>query len=218
MALPPDEPVTLDAGGTRFQALYHGTPKRRQLGAIIVLPGRQSLPSAYEVLDPLRRGLPAHGWSSLAASLPAAGGTGPEVTERIKAGVEFLKGRQENNLVLLGQDSGAGAALAYLLGQPDPAVRALVMIDPTPVRETLGATLSAAQLASLRLPVLELRTDRGVPVTGGEAEAWRIAFHNNPGYRQSILDDPHAEWHDLEDFVVGRVHGWLFRLLKPPSP
>lgn len=207
----------LDADGTAFQALYRDTPKRLARGSVVTLHGRLAVPMAEKLLDPLRAQLGEHGWANLAPRLIEPGDAAAGVA-RIKASVEYLKSRNTKTVVLLGYDSGARLALAYLLQQPDPVIRALVMIDPPPPRETLGLDLDPDALAKLRLPILELRTGQNQPTASDDATAWRIAFRTNPGYRQSILHDPQTDWQDVEDFVTGRIHGWLVKMLKPETP
>jgi hypothetical protein len=219
----PGERIQLEAGGVRFAGLYRETTARRPLGAAVVLHGRDSGPDDLALVDPLRRHLPNRGWASLSleAPEPGAGGTAdPAATlaqaeERVRAGVEFLKGKNAKNLVLIGHGRGARMVLGYLLGQADPAVKAAVVIDPEPIPAVEGAGISAEQTAQLRFPLLELRTGRDSAVASEEARGWRVAFRANPGYRQSILNDPHPDWKDMEEFLFNRIHGWLARLLRP---
>lgn len=217
----PHEVVKLEAGGTAFEGLFRETTARQTRGAIIMLHGRDSGANDLAIVDPLRVALPDRGWSSLSLVLPEAKPDPVDqekalahAEERVKAGVEFLKGKDARTLILLGHDLGARVLVGYLTKQADPAVKAAVVIDPVPMVFAPGSGLAAERVARVRFPLLDLRTGRDTPVSEEDARAWRVAFRGDPGYRQSTLNDPHADWKDMEEFVRNRIHGWLVRLQK----
>ncbi|SMF95341.1 Protein of unknown function [Methylomagnum ishizawai] len=216
---PPSEVVKLTADGTSFEGLFRETPARRIRGAILLMHGRSSAANDQAIVDPLRVRLPERGWSSLSLALPDTPPGQTQAGARIKAGVDFLKGKNFKSLILLGHDQGARTLLDYLLQQEtDPAVKAAVVIDPVPGIFAPGMGIGNEQAARLRLPVLDLRTGRDIAVLGEEARLWRVAFRGDPGYRQSVLNDPHPDWKDMEEFVENRVHGWLVRLQQSADP
>ena len=221
---PPLGLVKLEASGTAFDAWYRETTSRRELGAVIMLHGRDSSPNDQGVVDPLRVGLPKRGWTSFSLPMPDSSPDGqgkdsaPEgAGQRVRAAVDFLKGKNIKPLILLGHDRGARVLLEYLLGQPDPAVRAAVVIDPMPGLLAPGSGIPVETVAKLRFPVLDLRTGRDARAGEEDARGWRVAFRSNPGYRQSVLNDPHRDWLDIEDFVRNRVLGWMAQL-RTASP
>lgn len=219
---PPSEVVKLTADGTSFEGLFRETPARRIRGTILLLHGRSSAANDQAVVDPLRVRLPERGWSSLSLVLPDTPPGQAQALEqaeaRVKAGVDFLKGKNFRALILLGHDQGVRTLLGYLLKQADPAVKAAVVIDPVPGIFAPGSGIGNEQAARLRLPILDLRTGRDIAVLGEEARLWRVAFRDDPGYRQSVLNDPHPDWKDMEEFVENRVHGWLVRLQQSADP
>jgi pimeloyl-ACP methyl ester carboxylesterase len=184
---------------------------------VIVLHGRDATPDDIQIVDMLRRRLPERGWASLSLTLPEPQDNQPlaQAVARTQAGVEHLKGKKARSVVLIGHDSGARALVGYLLNQPDPAIRAVVVVDPQRVPGPENGGTAMEQVEQLRLPLLDLRTGRDSSSAADDARSWRAAFRNNPGYRQLILNDPHPLWDDLEDFVVNRIHGWLARQQGP---
>lgn len=211
------EAIKLKAGDTEFTGLYRESSGRRTFGAVVVLHGRDATPNDLQIIDLVRRRLPERGWASLSLTLPEPQDNQPltQAIARTQAGVEHLKGKKARSLVLMGHDSGARALIGYLLNQPDPLIRAAVVIDPQRVPGPENGGTAMEQMEQLRLPFLDLRTGRDSPSAADDARSWRAAFRNNPGYRQLILNDPHPLWSDLEEFLINRIHGWLARQPGP---
>ena len=217
----PQEVIQLDVSGIPFQGLYRETTAKEQRGGAIVLHGRHSNQDAAELINPLRSELPRHGWSSLSLALPVPDSEAeardfssllPESVARLRSGVLSLKQRNIANIVLIGQDSGAWVALSYLLQQPDPAVKAVVLIDPTPTRFLPDFPVTLEKLAKTRTPILEFLSNRDNPAVADEARERRAALKENWEYRQVLINEPHENWKDLEDYLINRIYGWLARM------
>ena len=215
----PEEIVRLDVSGIPFQGLYRDSSLKNRHGAVIILHGRKSNQDAAELIHPLRAELPTHGWATLSISLPLAETNAesenfssllPESVGRLRAAVTYLKQKEIDYIALVGHDSGAWVALNELISQAaDPSVKAVVLIDPAPVRGLEGFPVSPAKLSGLSLPVLELLPRREGQPPDEEVRERKTTFRKNQAYRQVYIDTPNERWKDVEDYLIQRVHGWL---------
>ncbi len=125
----PGEVLELEANGQPFPALFRAEERGEPLGGVILLHDAGGHADWPGVIGPLRRGLPALGWSSLSLQLPippiaVAGDIEANARAtarlleasrpRIAAAVELLKSRGVENIALIGHGSGALAAADYL--------------------------------------------------------------------------------------------------------
>src|SRR5690606_14576804 len=190
------------------------------------LHGRHSNQDAADLIGPLRRGLPEHGWSSLSLAMPLSKPDDPQVdadllpeaTARLRSGVAFLKQKNIANIALLAHDSGAWAALSYLAQAPDQAVKAAVLIDPAPARELDPPPVSSEGLSAIRLPILEILSRRMAAPPDDAATRKRAVMKGRSSYRQLVLNEPDRGWQDVESFLVNHIHGWLARSPIDESP
>jgi thioesterase domain-containing protein len=217
----PQEVIQLDVSGIAFQGLFRETTTKDRRGGVIVLPGRQSNQDSAELVRPLRTELPKHGWSSLSLSLPAADTEAeaqdfsallPEATARLRSGVLLLKQKNIAEIALIGHDTGAWVALNYLLQQPDPAVKAVVLIDPAPTRSLPAFPVTLEKLGQTRTPILDILSNRENAAVADEARERRAALKENWEYRQVVINAPHERWQDMEDYLINRIYGWLARM------
>ena len=133
------------AGQTRFLAIHSPATTRKTLGGVILLHDMGGHPDRAGVIRPLRLYLPTRGWDCLSIQLPvAARGADaqayrpliPQAAARIQAAIDYFKGRNDRNLILLGHGLGARMALESLARRQPKEVRALVAIGlPTPPRQ-----------------------------------------------------------------------------------
>ncbi len=223
----PEEVLTLDISGIAFQGLYRDSPEKKRRGGIILLHGRKSNQDALELIHPLRVGLPGHGWATLSVSLPAAetlaeienfSSLMPESVGRLRAAVNALKQKELTDIALIGHDAGAWIILNYLIQQPDPAIRAVILVDPAPVHGLVNFPVRLSRLSEIKIPVLELLGHRqGLP-PNEEARERKTAFKSVPDYRQIGVETPHTGWNAMEDYLIQRIHGWLSRMFARPKP
>lgn len=216
----PNEAIWLETADFRFQGLYREAVSKNVRGGVILLHGSHSHQDAADFIHPLRRGLPEHGWSSLSLAMPTSESGDlqsdanllPEAILRLHSGVAFLKPKNIGNIALLAHDTGAWAALNYLAQSPDQAVKAVVLIDPAPIREPDPVPISPDRLSTIRVPMLEILSSRlSVPIDE-ETSRKRTAMKTNSSYRLLVLNEPDHGWQDIEDFLINRVHGWLASL------
>lgn len=164
------EPVWLTENqGHTFFSIY--TPAATPRGGVLLLHGLGLHPDWPEVISPLRRKLPELGWSTLSLQMPlqpegapwtGAGPTLDESLRRIQAGVDFLRGKGIQRIVIIGHDFGATMGAAFLLGTQNSCVAGFVglsMDAPTIVSvvNVLDPRLdTTVQMGKLKLPVLDI--------------------------------------------------------------
>ena len=158
----------LRLGGEGFLGVHTPASKLPTRGGVILLHDRGMHPDWPQVVRPLRSGLPAHGWETLALQMPLAPPGAPdwadqlliqEAGPRIAAGLGLLRQRGVDSIVLIGHGLGARMAIAYLQSDDIDDIRALV---------TIGLTLQPAEsddplLAALResaIPMLDIYGSR----------------------------------------------------------
>lgn len=213
--------VELEAAGIRFPAYYRETPLRDGRGAILLLHGQRSGPDDAGLIRRLRLGLPERGWSTLSLALPGpeAGPRVwlPEADARLAAGVAWIKGKNVQRIVALGQDTGAWVVLDYLRRQPDAAVAAAVLVEAAAMGMAGEAPFAADDLARITIPLLELSNGGNRGGAAEDAAKRRTALKANPGYSQIVLQDADQTWQDSLEFMLNRIHAWLTRKLGKPA-
>lgn len=219
------EPVWLQAGETRFLAIYTPASILQTRGAAVILHGSGAHPDWPDVVFPLRTRLPEHGWATLSIQLPVTSPDAPPgswqadlplAAERIGAAAAWLK--DEKNLptqVLIGHSLGARMGAEYLgglHGTPDPAFRAFVAVGLTanPADTDKGVLLALRQL---RLPMLDIYGERdfGGVIRSTDARQRAARQGNNPDYSQVQTPGADHFFRGVDDLLVSRVRAWLAR-------
>lgn len=209
------ETVWLEAGGTRFLALFDETPWPSRRGGVLILHDQDDHPDRRPLPHALRRELPRRGWAVLALQLPV--GESGDAAARLKAGLAWLEARKIAPLALIGQGAGGREAVQFLVGRNEAEPRALALLDvaepdePPALRQFLDA------LGQLRVPVADIFCLNGAeapPAIAQRATASRL----NIGYRQSALYGEHNRMENMELMMVSRVAGWLSKTLLAAGP
>lgn len=132
------EDVMLKTGEVEFLALYAEASTDKAKGAVILLHGIGVHPAWPDVIEPLRMELPDLGWHTLSLQMPVLNNEAkdtdypplfPEVPTRIQAGVDFLKNKGIDTIVLAGHSLGATMASYYLSTIQEPAVKAFAILS-----------------------------------------------------------------------------------------
>lgn len=211
-SLPPGQVQYLDAAGEPFLAVYAEQVAPEPAGGVILLHDTEAHPDWREVISPLRRELPNHGWATLALHLPMAAEPSalPDGTlERIRAGVEFLRARGVRNIVLAGHGWGAIAAVSYLGELEEHGIGALIAIG-------MPATDPDSQISpileKIKIPVFDMYGSQDLAAAAGARQrAAAAARAGNTSYRQlEVLGADHS-FVGLNDFLVRRIRSWLHR-------
>lgn len=131
------EDVHLTASGVEFLALYAEPETDKAKGAVIILHGIGVHPAWPDVIEPLRTQLTETGWHTLSLQMPVLHNEAedtdypplfPEVPARIQAGVDFLKSKGIQNIVLTGHSLGVTMASTYLSNANDAVVKSFIML------------------------------------------------------------------------------------------
>lgn len=214
-SLPPGQIQRLGAEGDEFLAIYTEQLKPTPAGAVILLHDTGAHPDWPEVISPLRRELPDHGWSTLALHIPAAADPdtlASRAAEHIRAGAEFLRAQDARNIVLAGHGLGAVMAASYLASIEDHGIKALVAIGiGAPV---VDSSLEVPPLlAKIKVPVFDVYGSRDLPEVTSTAKLRTAAAAKagNGSYRQAEILGADHFFIGLSDILVKRIYSWLHR-------
>lgn len=216
------EPITLQAEGADFFAIYTPEETDYSQGAAIILHGRGAHPDWVDVIQPLRSRLPEYGWKTISIQLPIAAPDAsgwvyaemiPEAFPRITAAVEYLQQQGVANIVLIGHSLGARMGVEYLAQGVAESLRAFVAIGlsadtATPDSGTLGA------LKKLQLPLLDIYGSRDIDPVLNSVPARSAAARQakNGDYRQTRIEGADHFFNGLDETLVADVRAWLGRI------
>ncbi len=205
------EPTYLTTqSGVKFLSLY--TEGHHAKAAAVLVHGRGWHPD-YEVVGPVRQGLPEHGYTTLSIQAvvlsPAAKFTHyeplfPECVERIKAAVEFLEKKGYQKIALIGHSLGSRMVNEYLWRYEDnPHLFAWVSVG------IVHGTYD--KIPHIPVPVLDLMGDNDFNFVMWFAEDRKreIAQIKARGSKQIIAPKTEHFFVGKEKELVGYVQGFL---------
>jgi pimeloyl-ACP methyl ester carboxylesterase len=213
--------ITLKAGETDFFAIHTEAETSQLKGAVILLHGRGAHPNWPEVIWPLRTELASSGWETLSIQMPVAGPDSdswiyeqliPEAIPRIAVSVEFLKGREIENVVIVGHSLGARMGAHFLAAETPQEVTGFVaiglMLEPAGSQSKTGEAL-----ANIKIPVLDIYGSRDLDSvrTSARKRAAAARKAENNEYRQISISGADHFFRGLEGTLVGRVGAWITR-------
>ena len=216
------EPVHLDADGLPFLALHTEAADGGSGRAVLVMHGRGFHPDWPEVAAPLRVELPEHGWETLSLQMPVLGKTAkyydyvpifPAAFPRIRAGIEYLRERGADLVVLAAHSCSAHMAMAFVRHHGDAGFDGFIGIGMgatdigQPMREPFP-------LAEMTVPVLDLFGDEDYPSVPGEAPGRLAAIRTagNPRSAQRMVPGADHFFRDMDEELVDVVAEWLATL------
>ena len=218
------EAVWLKVKQDKFLALY--TPAAKPEGAVILMHDAGLNPDWPDVISPLRRELPGHGWTTLSLQMPLLPQNAPltafgpimdETPQRIRAGIEFLRGKGIRRIVLIGHDMGAAMGTVFLASAAKHGVAGFVGIAMN--APVLNGTLNTLDprlytpnaLAKLTLPILDIYGGQDVStVTGSAPERLAAASKaGNKNYEQELFPEANHYFMNHDHELVARVAKWL---------
>ena len=216
------EPVHLDADGLPFLALHTEAADGGSGRAVLVMHGRGFHPDWPEVAAPLRVELPEHGWETLSLQMPVLGKTAkyydyvpifPAAFPRIRAGIEYLRERGADLVVLAAHSCSAHMAIAFVRHHGDAGFDGFIGIGMgatdigQPMREPFP-------LAEMTVPVLDLFGDEDYPSVPGEAPGRLAAIRTagNPRSAQRMVPGADHFFRDMDEELVDVVAEWLATL------
>jgi len=173
------------------------------------------------VVQPLRIGLPEHGWETLSIQVPVAregasesewDTTVPEAAPRIDAALEFLKQRNILNVAIVAHSHGARMAAHFLANRQPKQVQAFVAIGMSadPSDRTTG---NLAALRKINLPILDLYGELDLPQVKDTARERRLAARDakNQRYRQTEVAGADHFFANQSELLLAQVRSWLTR-------
>ncbi len=212
--------IELRVNNTAFLALHRGAERMKRRGAVILLHDMEANPATPNVIQPLRLGLPRHGWETLSLQMPLADRGAwrrayialiPEALPRIDAAITWLKQRKAEHIVLLGYGTGARVAIAYAGARSGAPLLAVVAISLE--TDTAGFPPSIRR----RLPLLDIfagRDLRGVLATAPLRR--RVAAERkHTGFRQIEIAGAGPTFRHFDDMLLRRITAWLSKQLPP---
>jgi pimeloyl-ACP methyl ester carboxylesterase len=187
------EPAWLSARQHKFLALYAPPAQARGRG-VILIHGRGVHP-AWGFIDNLRADVADASFHTLSLQMPileadapfgAYGKTFPEAFERIDAGIQYLKQKSVNRVLLIGHSIGAMTAVAYVAkhAHPQAPVTGVVAIGLSTFPNGPDTMQPAIMLKSVHIPVLDIYGSNDLHEVLSYSEARRTAAQaaGNKGY------------------------------------
>jgi pimeloyl-ACP methyl ester carboxylesterase len=213
------EAITLQAGGYNFLAIQMESDSSEVKGAAIILHGRGLHPNWETVVQPLRVGLPEHGWHTLSLQMPVLHKEAKyydyeplfaEAQPRIEAAIAYLEGLGVEKIVLIAHSCGAHMAMQRVREMGDAGLAAYIGIG-------MGATdykqpmRQPFPLAQMTIPVLDIYAERDFPAVlrmAPERQAM-IRQAGNPQSAQRQIPEAEHYFVDHNDELLEAVSEWL---------
>ena len=154
--------IWLDDGKDKFFAIFNPDQSGQPKGGVIILHDADSQPDNPEVIQPLRRELPLHGWVTISIQLPYLDNPNnyadhqETINNRINSAITYMHNAGISNLVLLGHGTGTLAATSYLANQPNGFIQAFVAISLGILHENDATDSIISQLEKITLPILDI--------------------------------------------------------------
>ncbi len=220
-ALIDGEAEWLQAGDVEFLGIY--TEAEEPSGrAALVLHGVGVHPNWPQVVQPLRAGLPSHGWDTLSLQMPVLANEAEhkdyaplfdEVAPRIRAGISFLREKGAKEIVIVAHSLGADMASYYLAGEP-PGVAALVGIGMSGGEDDPRMD-NVVSLAKVRVPVLDLYGQNDLDDVVSTAAERAKAAAGNPAFSQVQVPEADHFFDGHEAALQEIVVEWLDETVPP---
>lgn len=217
--------VTIKGKEQKFFNIYtpaQGTVK----GGVILLHGIGMHPDWPEVISPLRRALPERGWTTFSMQMPLLPAGAPytafgpildETPPRIRAGIEFLRAKGIEHIVVIGHDMGAAMAASFVAGEPRSGIDGLVVVGlDAPVLDRTADKLDPrlhgpTQLAKVKVPVLDIYggLDKKTVMNSAPARAAAARQAGNKNYRQVRVPDADHFFSGYDKALLENITRWL---------
>lgn len=213
------EMLWLDAAGQRFlSVLTPATGEPR--GGVLLMHGIGVHPDWPTVINPLRVGLAAQGWTTLSLQMPILGNENlardyvpllAEVPARIEAGVATLERLGLEPIVAVGHSMGSAMTSHYLAHHAASRIEAFVGIGMGADRPADPELDNAVSLRALALPVLDLFGEYDLESVVTTAQARAAAARDNDRYTQVEVAGADHFFDGFEAELLDVVLTWLER-------
>lgn len=211
------------ARGHRFLGIFtHAVDDVVVKGTAVILHGRGLHPDWADVVQPLRIGLPEHGWNTLSIQLPVLTkgakyydyvNVFSDAIPRIEAAVMHARKHAGRNLVLIAHSCGTHMAQHWFNVRGDAAV--------TRINAYVGIGMGATDygqvmvepfgLEGIRVPVLDVYGAQDFPAVRRFASERLLALEagGHPQNTQIMVPEADHYFVDRGDALLEAVAGWL---------
>lgn len=214
--------VELEARGQTFYGLYEQNLHRNAKGVVLILHDHNQHPDWPFVIRPLRAGLPAFGWATLAIQLPVSHDALTEEdytllmersATRIHTAVQYLQSKGNWPLAIVGYGMGARMAVETLGKETGSVPESLILVSMDSP-EAAPSTDPGRALFNIEIPVLDIvgsYEKNSVLAAARERKQHRDKMYL---YRSLVIAGANHEYERQQDVLVKRIRGWLSRTLE----
>jgi pimeloyl-ACP methyl ester carboxylesterase len=209
--------ISLNDGTHNFMGILTSAEQPR--GAVIILHGRGYHPDWEDVVHPLRVGLVAKGWTTLALQMPVLEKEAKyydyvplfaNADKRINAGIALLKQQGITKIVLAAHSCGAHMAMNWVdtTGGSDLAAYVGLGMGATDYQQEL---LHPFPLDKLSVPILDVYGEKDFPQVLSLAPERQALIQKagNTHSKQMVLPDADHDYKDKGDALTAVVANWL---------
>ncbi len=232
------ERLELEAGGSKFLAIYQHYQSKKEYGAAIVLHDKAMHPDWQKVVQPLRLQLADKGWNTLSIQLPIQGKAldlealtkfYADGAARVAAAVDYLRQKKVANIFIIAYGRGGYPAFSYVVNVLETAdkettasIKGLVLVShssyigqPVAKGQKPHPENTAAMIEKLKIPLLDIYGSYDNLAVLNSSQAKRAAA-NHAGIdfsQQQVLHADHF-YQAQQQQLVQRIHGWMRRQIK----
>ncbi len=241
--------VWLDVNGQKLFGILNDDVTGTMAGGAILLHDINTHPDWPQVIAPLRTTLPQRSWATLSIHIPglinqASSTPSPQLLQTtpaiISSGINYLKEKSIENIVLIGYGTGAALATAFLANTPNSGVTAFIGISMIVNKDWDPMLFIPTHLERITLPILDIYGERdldAVTTTAGtrltaakksgsnasqqqrlesprRSGFTRSPFADEPGFiafRQIVIPGADHDFSGVNDALAQRIIGWLRR-------
>ena len=213
------EAELLKDGSHNFLSIYMQSETQPSKGAVIIMHGRGYHPDWPELVNPLRTGLPLHGWDTLAIQMPLLDNESSfydyleilhEAHPRINAAVDFLQKKNTRNIVLLAHSCSVHMSIDWLHKHPDAGATAYIGVG-------MGSTdigqpmLAPFPLQDIKIPILDIRGEYDYPAVIAKAPSRlkRMKIAGHPKSQQRVVEKSDHYFTERGEALLKEVADWL---------
>ena len=205
--------VDLKTSNQTFLGLFGRTNITQAKGAAVILHDLDANPDWTQVIRPLRKYLPEHGWETIAIQLPLPFSGDDErdhkalIQEsmpRIESALSFLESQGLFNNVLVAHGFGARIASEYLAQKDSEGVQAFVGIS-------MSGPDTRDAIKKIKIPILDIWGERDYRHVLQSAREKRLAAKDasNEKFEQAEIAVANHYFDGMQTQLTSRVRAWL---------
>lgn len=214
------EPQWLELKDHKILGIYTAETTGKAMGGALILHGSGVHPNWPDVVYPLRTQLPEHGWHTLSIQMPVLANEASyedyaplmaEVAPRIEAGIQYLKSKGIQNIVIIAHSLGTTMTAQYLASKPNPDVRAFVAVGMPGQHAKIENMDNIKALEKIKIPLLDIYGSEDLENIRNTKKQRASAAKRagNTAYTQVEVSGANHFFNNQGDTLVKRVRGWL---------